>query len=715
MTKKGGLPKPAARTLEKSVSADHKAPEPEEFLGTVPPPPQWLKGGPDNDAEASKVPVEMPALPGLRQAPPPPSGATSAAGLPSVPDARPRPKVPSLPTAPVVKAPGQLPQPAVADPAARPEQPPAGAAGSKAPDAPPQRRKMRLGELLVSAGVVKDEDVMRALGVQKMGGGRLGKILVNLKLCTEDAIRDALAKQFDVNVVELAGFSPKPDVLQLMPTELIRKYEAVPIKKEDGVLWIAMMDPYNLSALDDIKFATGVRKLNVVTCTESDFNKFIEENLATQSLMAEILSGGEFYERAVSSVDTTPQEPEETDDTVELVHELKLAGEQPPIITLCNFLLVEAIRRRASDIHVEPYETYLRVRMRVDGALHTILTPPERLHMSIVARFKIMAEMDISKRRIPQDGHIAIGYQGETVHYRVSSLPTVYGEKVVIRLLKKEQALHALDSLGFDDWELKTVKKCFQSPHGLLLVTGPTGSGKTTTVHAGLNFINEPEVNIVTLEDPVEASLDGINHVQTNNAAGLTFSSGLRSILRQDPDVVFVGEVRDPEVANITMKAALTGHLVVSTLHTNSAAESLARLADLDIPSYLIANALVLIIAQRLVRRVCTECAEPMEVTEEEVDEFDLTPDQLHHATPRAGTGCDACMNSGYRGRLPVYEILEITNDMRPAIRAEAPVDDILKIAKHNGMRFLRDSGVVRALEGKTTLKEVRRVLSDAH
>ena len=574
---------------------------------------------------------------------------------------------------------------------------------------------MRLGELLVNAGVVTDDDVMRALSVQKMGGGRLGKILVNLKLCTENQIRDALAKQFDVNVVELAGFAPKPDVLQLLPTELVRKYEAVPIKKEEGTLWVAMMDPYNLTALDDIKFATGVRKLNVVTCTESDFTQFIEENLATQSLMAEILSGGEFYERAVSSVDATPEVEETDGDTVELIHELKLAGEQPPIITLCNFLLVEAIRRRASDIHVEPYETYLRVRVRIDGALHTILTPPERLHSAITARFKIMAEMDISKRRIPQDGHIAIGYQGETVHYRVSSLPTVYGEKVVIRLLKKDQALHELDSLGFDAGEATCVKRGFAAPHGLLLVTGPTGSGKTTTVHAGLNHINEPEVNIVTLEDPVEASLDGINHVQTNNAAGLTFSSGLRSILRQDPDVVFLGEVRDAEVANITMKAALTGHLVVSTLHTNSAAESLARLADLEIPPYLVANALVMIIAQRLVRKICDACAEPVQITAEEVHEFHLSEQQVAEATPRRGAGCDACMSSGYLGRIPVYEILEVSNPMRAAIRAEAPADEIIRLATENGMRFLREAGIVRALEGKTTLSEVRRVLSDAH
>ncbi|MBI2896688.1 MAG: Flp pilus assembly complex ATPase component TadA [Deltaproteobacteria bacterium] len=578
---------------------------------------------------------------------------------------------------------------------------------------PPPRRRLRLGELLMQAGVVDEAAVDRALGVQTMGGGRLGSIFVKLKLCTDAQIREALARQFDVNVVELAEFAPDPAVLNLLPIELIKKYEAVPLRVEEDTIWVAMMDPYNLTALDDIRFCTGTRKIVAVTCTESDFNKFIQEKLAAQSLVHEILEGGDFYEKAVSSIESGGV-PEVEDERPEIVHDLKLAGEQAPIVTLCNFLLVESIKRRASDIHIEAYETYFRVRLRIDGRLHTLLTPPQRLHGPMICRLKVMSEMDIAKRRIPQDGHIAIVYGGETVHYRVSTLPTVYGEKCVIRLLKKDAGLQSLEVIGFSPEELEVVRAALHMPQGIVLVTGPTGSGKTTTVHAGLGEINKTDTNIVTLEDPVEASISGINHVQINDASGLSFSSGLRSILRQDPDVVFVGEMRDPEVSAIAVRAALTGHLVLSTLHTNSAAESLMRLADMGVPPYLLANALIMIIAQRLVRRICAECAKPYQPTPEEAKSFHLTPQILAGAKMRKGAGCDACMNSGYRGRIAVYELLNVTNELRELVRSGAPVEKILAAAQAGGMAMLYDAGVRRALAGETTLDEVQRVLSEA-
>jgi type IV pilus assembly protein PilB len=350
----------------------------------------------------------------------------------------------------------------------------------------------------------------------------------------------------------------------------------------------------------------------------------------------------------------------------------------------------------------------------VDGRLQTLLTPPQRLAEPMITRMKIMGDMDIATRRAPQDGHIALVYRGETCHYRVSTLPTVYGEKCVIRLLKKHENLTELDTLGLGDELLGKLRKAVRRPQGIVLVTGPTGSGKTTTLHAALHDINDPETNIVTLEDPVEASLSGINHVQINNKAGITFTTGLRSILRQDPDVIFVGEIRDPEVAQIAVKASLTGHLVMSTLHTNSAAESLMRLEDIGVPPYLLANALIVIIAQRLVRRVCKLCSEPYVPNEQEIVEFRLSPDRLAESNLVAGAGCEACYNTGYHGRQAIYEALFISNDLRALIRQGAPIEKVLEQAREAGFTFLFDAGIEAALRGITSLSEVRRTLSDA-
>ncbi len=580
---------------------------------------------------------------------------------------------------------------------------------------PAPGRRRRLGEVLVDAGVVTDEDIGRALGVQKMGGGRLGGILVKLKLCTDAEIRRALAEQLGMEVYDLGNVEMDESVLKLLPREMIKKYEAIPIRVDASTLYVAMKDPYNFTVVDDIRFVTGL-KVVVLACTEADFAAFMESHFQTQCLIEEILDGGQFYDKAISSIDTNSElmpSPEEEEES-EIVHDLRLAGEHPPIITLCNFLLVESINRRASDIHIEPYETFFRVRLRVDGRLQTLITPPQRLHGPMITRMKIMGDMDIAKRRIPQDGHIAITYRGETCHYRVSTLPTVYGEKCVIRLLKKDESLVDVERLGFDDNLLATLKKSLKTSQGIVLVTGPTGSGKTTTLHAGLSYINDPDTNIVTLEDPVEASLPGINHVQIHEAAGVTFASGLRSILRQDPDVVFVGEMRDPEVAKIAVKAALTGHLVLSTLHTNSAAESLMRLEDMGVPPYLLANALLMIVAQRLVRSICPSCRTPYEPTEDERVEFRLDEERLRGATLMSGKGCDTCYDTGYRGRVAVYEALVIDNELRTLVRRGTPLDEIMDCALSKGMRLLFEAGIDRALRGETTLAEVRRCLSDA-
>jgi type IV pilus assembly protein PilB len=575
-----------------------------------------------------------------------------------------------------------------------------------------------LGEVLVAAGVLAATDVSRAVEAQKKTGGRLGSVLVSLGLCTEEEIREALHDQMGVDVIDLGALEPDPEALDLLPIEMIRKYEVIPLKLENGQLWIAMMDPYNLAAIDDIRFYTGRSRLTIATCTEGDFRRFISHHLETRTVIDEILAGEDFYRRALEFVsngqeaaEVALQAQEEEEPSAEQVHDLQLASEQSPIVVLCNFIFIEAIHRRASDIHVEPYETFLRVRIRVDGQLRTLLTPPKRLHGAMLTRLKVMSGLDIANRRTPQDGHLAVRYQGKVEHLRVSTLPTAYGEKCVLRLLKKDPSLLAIDQIGFAPDALATLKTVLSAPQGLVLVTGPTGSGKTTTLYAGLGYINRGETNIVTLEDPVESSLPGINHVPIHERGGVTFASGLRSILRQDPDVIFVGEMRDSEVCSIALRAALTGHLVLSTLHTNSAVESLTRLDDMDVPSYLLAATLLMVVAQRLLRRICPHCAEPATAAPEDAVALGLTAEQLAKATLRRGRGCSRCLQTGFYGRFAVYEILRVDSTIREQIRQRARTDEILETARRSGWRSLLEEGTERALKGETTLGEVRRVL----
>jgi len=577
-----------------------------------------------------------------------------------------------------------------------------------------RRHRRHLGEFLVAAGVLTRRDVEKALGVQRVKGGRLGSILVGLELCSEDVIREALREQLGVEVVDLAQIHPDPDLFDLLSTEMIHKYRAIPLKREHRKLWIAMVDPYDLRALDDVRFKTGFSNLCVTICTEADFKRFVGEHLMTGKAFEEVLQGGEFYNRAIKSL----QSDEEFGDLYEeqavplLAHKLKIASAESPIVTLCNYFLLEAIRWQARDIHIEPFENTLRVRLRVDGHLRTILSPPRKLAPAVIARIKVMSEMDITMRRRPQDGHLSVTYESDIHHFRVSTIPTFYGEKCVIRLLQNRAHLANLEDLQLRPADLELLKRKFKAPQGLILITGPTGSGKTTTVHAGLNHISNEEINIVTLEDPVEVTFFGINHVPVNKQCGVTFATGLRSILRQDPDVVFIGEMRDPEVAGIAMQAAQTGHLVLSTLHTNSSLESIERLSDLQIPSYLTASSLLLVVAQRLVRRVCDHCAEPYELSPAEVSMLAIDREQLAAANLRRGRGCEKCMGSGYRGRLAVFEILGVSKEIREKIRNQASPQAILAAARADGMISLLEAGREKVLAGETTPAELRRVLT---
>ena len=612
----------------------------------------------------------------------------------------PPPRPPSSPLSRV--SPSSSPPPAPRRPSVTAEQRQVGARSAK-----------RLGELLVNAGIVERRGLERALDVQQMGGGRIGAILVNLQLCTEAQIREALGQQLQVEVIELDDFRPEAAVLDLLPLDGIRRYEAIPLRRVDDTLHVALIDPYNAAALDDIRQLSGCSRLVVATCTERAFNAFLSERLETQSLMQQIFEEGDFYQRAVHSLgdEDAPTSPTDSHGKVAPIN---LEQRQAPVITLCNFLLVQAIRRKASDIHLEPYERFVRIRLRVDGHLHTLLSPPKRLHAPTVSRLKVMAEMDIAKKMVPQDGHIAVNHGRDTFHFRVSTLPTVFGEKCVVRLLEREHSLSSLSALGMDAGDLRFANAAFMASQGLILATGPTGSGKTTTLHAGLSLTNQQAINIVTLEDPVESTIPGVNHVQINERSGLSFASGLRSVLRQDPDVVFVGEMRDREVADIAIKAALTGHLVLSTLHTNGAVESLIRLEDMGVPRYLVADGLLAIIAQRLLRRICPECAEPDTPAAETLEALAPVLGAGQKAKLRRGRGCQYCMQSGYRGRVAVYEIMRGTDQLRELIREGASVREVSAHAQAEGMTLLYDAGLQKVAQGVTTLGEVRRVLYQA-
>lgn len=565
--------------------------------------------------------------------------------------------------------------------------------GDRSLPAPPARRR-RLGDMLVDAGLISTEDLQVALDHQARHGGRLGTILVNLGMLNEELLDSTLGKQLGIQVAEVENLNPPPEVLRLVPERVMRRHELIPLSFRNRVLEIGMCDPSNHAALDELRFL-GFHRIEVRLVTEPSFHRFMRTRYAPIVLLDQVMNDPELARLTRSEAPAAP-----TDANL------------PPVIRLASHLLERAVEYRASDIHVEPYEAFFRVRYRVDGAMHTVLTPPARLHAGVVSRLKVMCGLDIAERRKPQDGHMALELGGETVHFRVSVLPTVFGEKVCLRLLRKEPQLADLALLGLAREQLATLERVARSPQGLILVTGPTGSGKTTTVHALLNLLNEPDVNLVTLEDPVESTIPGVNHVTVNERGGVSFASALRSILRQDPDVVFVGEMRDQEVAQIAVRAALTGHLVLSTLHTNGAIETFARLTDMGIEPFLVAASLKLVVAQRLLRRLCPRCSTPAPVPEAYIQEFRLSPEQIASATYRVPGQCRACLNTGYRGRVAVYEILEPDEALRSALRRRAPDQEVFEVARAGGVRWLWDAGIAAALAGTTSFEEVREGLS---
>ena len=565
-------------------------------------------------------------------------------------------------------------------------------------------RKKRLGDLLVDAGVITQDQLMQALQIQKTEkkGDRLGVVLIDLGMTDEKQIMDALKKQLKIQSVDLSTIRIPEEITRLVEESVLRKYMLIPFQfneKNPNLLKVAMSDPMDIRAMDDISIITGCQVERYVAAT-SDIAAAIDRYYGN----AEALRVAEQYtrereEQAKARAAVEPGSGEES------------SVQQAPIVKLLAQIIEQAVHNRASDIHIEPMENQVRIRFRVDGVLHEAMRHDISLHAALIARIKIVSGLDISEKRRPQDGRATSIVDRQEYDIRVSILPTVYGEKVVMRLAQKKALTMDKRDLGFPDDELEKFNRILSHPNGLILVTGPTGSGKSTTLYTALSELNVEGVNIITVEDPVEANLNGVNQVQVNDKAGLTFGSALRSILRQDPDIIMIGEIRDQETAEIAVKASITGHLVVSTLHTNSSANTITRLADMGVENYLIADSVVGVIAQRLVRRVCPACGVVRDATEEEKKTlgFAGSPKRIQVRTP-GHKECVRCGGTGYFGRIGVYEIMPITPDLRQAINRGENADVLEEIARKHGMKTLRMSAVEYALRGITTVEEVRRV-----
>ena len=565
------------------------------------------------------------------------------------------------------------------------------------------RVSRRLGDLLVAEGLINQDQLQRALLAQKGTAEKLGSLLVRLNLVDEDKLVGFLSKQYDIPAVTLSQLDIDPDVLKLIPAQMARKYEIVPVERKGNVLTLAMADPTNVFALDDVTFLTNLQ-VQPSVAPQGAIRKAIERNYDVQmSAIGEVLSE---LEGEVGDVEVLDEDEAAKVD----IFELKESADEAPIVKLVNMVLVDAIRRGASDIHLEPYEKVFRVRFRVDGVLHEIMTPPKRLEPALISRVKIMANLDIAERRLPQDGRIKLRYNTHEIDFRVSTLPTIYGEKTVMRLLDKDSLQLDLTKLGFDPDALEHFEKAIRSPYGMVLITGPTGSGKTTTLYSAVHTVNSPDINIMTAEDPVEYNLKGVNQVQINDEIGRTFAAALRSFLRQDPDVILVGETRDLETAQIGIRAALTGHLVLTTLHTNDCPSTIARLLDMGIPSFLVSSSLLLIVAQRLARRVCKDCREPYEADEDSLVPYGHLPQGLGSCTFYRGKGCATCNFTGMRSRVAIYEVMPVSPEIRDLILRNAPSSEIREVAESQGMKTLRQAGLLKVIDGTTTVEEVLRV-----
>ena len=566
----------------------------------------------------------------------------------------------------------------------------------------------RIGDYLLEVGALSHEQLEEALEVQRRTGERLGRILVKLGHVSEASIAAVIERQLGVPRISLAEYVISDDVIKLVPENLARRYKVIAIEKDDDRLTLAMADPLNVLAIDDIKLATGF-EVKPVVAPEDEIARALEQYYGSSEDLDEVVRDLEQYSEGAIEFASYEEEIG--------VDRLRELVDEAPVVRLVNMVISQAVGERASDIHVEPHASGVRVRYRVDGILREVMDLPRGIHAAIASRFKIMSNMDIAERRVPQDGRVQLKVEGEEIDLRVSTLPTIYGEKVVCRVLFRRGAMVKLEQLGFLEKNLVLWRRALSYPHGIILVTGPTGSGKTQTLYASLNQLNSVEKNIITVEDPVEFRLDGINQVQANPKAGLTFASGLRSMLRQDPDIIMVGEIRDRDTAQIAVNAALTGHLVLSTLHTNDAPGATVRLVDMGVEPFLVASTLICVLSQRLVRRVCTYCKEEYVPDDEDWGRWVRTTRRLQDepglGLPRRlahGKGCRQCGKTGYRGRTAIHEIMMVTEPIRELVSRNAPSDAIAECAREQGMRRLIEDGADKVGMGITTLNEVMRV-----
>lgn len=595
----------------------------------------------------------------------------------------------------------------------------------------------KLGQILINSNIISEEQLKQALNLQKKEGGRLGTNLVKLGYITEEKLVSFLSKQYGVPAINLNDQRIDPSVIKLVPYEIARKYLIIPIARVGATLTVAMADPSNVFAIDDVKFMTGYN-VEVVVSSESSIMNAINtyysrggdglitatkstsqiiqakdytlseeeaENTSTITIEEVPTVDVEEFDKIVGTALDTIDAAEDKDDA-EIIKEV-----EAPIVKLVNGIFINAIKAGASDIHIEPYENSLRVRYRVDGVMHTTMSLPTKIKNALTSRIKIMSKLDIAERRLPQDGRIKLKLgRNREIDFRVSTLPTLFGEKTVLRILDKSNLQIDLTKLGFEKKQLDDFMDAIEKPYGMVLVTGPTGSGKTTTLYSALNHLNKPGINIMTAEDPVEYNFMGINQVQVREEIGLTFASALRSFLRQDPDIIMVGEIRDFETAEIAVKAALTGHLVLSTLHTNDAPSTISRLLNMGIEPFLVSSSVILILAQRLSRKICSQCKEEEKVSPQALIKIGFSEEEANTIKCYRGKGCSACNNTGYKGRIALYEVMPISDEIRELILEGASANEIKKTAVRLGMKTLRMSGLSKVKDGITSIEEVLRV-----
>jgi type IV pilus assembly protein PilB len=562
----------------------------------------------------------------------------------------------------------------------------------------------RIADALVEDGLLSVQQVEALLEEQKKGGTRLVKLIIEKAYVSEQDLTVAMGRVLNVPSINLARLSVPAEIADLLPRDAAHNYKVVPVSRLENKLFLAMADPLNVLALDDVKRLTRLEITPLIASEKAILDKLTVIDSAKGGSIEDIIQDAEKQRKGEedASVETVKETLEEVN-----LDQLAASSGEAPVIKLANLIIVQAIKDRASDVHLEPFEKTMRLRYRVDGVLVDATPPPKQLQLALASRFKIMSSLDIAERRLPQDGRMRVRVSGKDYDLRVSVLPTVFGEKVVMRVLDKSALSASIDKLGLDTETFKQLKAAIDAPHGLILVTGPTGCGKTTTLYSALNELNDPQWNIVTVEDPVEFQIPGINQVPTKKEIGLTFASALRSILRQDPDIIMIGEIRDTETAEIAVEAALTGHQVLTTLHCNDAAGALARLDDMGIAPFLTSSSVILACAQRLVRRICPYCKEPVTYPPKMYEDLGIDPAMFGNVQLYRGRGCERCKDSGYSGRLAIIEAMTITDQIRKLIIARASTREMAKVAISQGMHTLRMAALDRAREGVTTLEQV--------